>query len=79
MDIINTLHSNNIDYLNALRHAQPLPQIQHVPEIKVPAKQNGAKLNHWFAIGICVLIVGGFVYIRNKYFVVKDETPPNQS
>lgn len=60
METLNSLLSNDMGYLNALRHAPPVPQV--VPmvnppvDIKIPAKKVKIPTWGWIlaGVGVCV-------------------------
>ena len=80
MENLNSLLSNEIDYLQALRYAQPLPQIP--PPVIIP--QVAPVLSSGFKIRPLYILLGigaglwAFIFVR-EYLTRKKESNSNGS
>jgi hypothetical protein len=76
METLNSLFSNDIGYLNALRHAPPVPPavplVTPTSDIKLPAKKFKVPTWGWILAG-----VGVSVFAVYKWRVYQDKKKSN--
>ena len=76
MEAINSILSNDIGYLHALRFAQPLPAIIQEPVITVLPPDINKPIN-WGGILLGVCVVGSVGYFLYKKYYSHKKTKKN--